>query len=62
MNSNFNVSIINVLWQIVAAQRFDPEEPSTKERMEHLNGYFIKKDERRDKMLDLKEFFRDMIR
>ncbi|XP_040570644.1 cytochrome P450 2J6 [Lepeophtheirus salmonis] len=78
MASNFNVSIINVLWQIVAGQRFDPEESSTKERMEHLNEvfrvgysvlhylpiarYFIKKDERRDKMLSLKEFFREMIR
>ena len=40
MDSTFNVSIINVLWQIVASKRFDPEAEDTKRMMALLNMQF----------------------
>ncbi len=40
IESTFNTSIINVLWQIVASTRFDPDSPKTKEVMDCLNEPF----------------------
>ena len=40
MESTFNVSIINVLWQIVASKRFDPNAEDTKRMMALLNLQF----------------------
>nr|AKH03506.1 cytochrome P450 3041B1 [Paracyclopina nana] len=40
MDSTFNTPIINVLWQIVASKRFDPQEPRTKKLMGLLNMQF----------------------
>ena len=77
INSTFNVSIINILWQIIAGYRFDPDSQETKELMSYLNEvytngysilhylpiarYFIKKDERMENMFKTKEFFRSQI-
>ena len=40
MNGTFSVAIINVLWQIVASQRFEPENPETKVIMDMVNSQF----------------------
>ena len=40
MESTFNVAIINVLWQIVASKRFDPNAADTKRMMYLLNMQF----------------------
>ena len=40
MESTFNVAIINVLWQIVASKRFDPNAADTKRMMALLNLQF----------------------
>ena len=40
MDSTFNVAIINVLWQIVASKRFDPNAEDTKRMMALLNMQF----------------------
>ena len=40
MNSTFNTAIINVLWQIVASRRFDPDSSDTKRMMSLLNLQF----------------------
>ena len=40
MESTFNVAIINVLWQIVASKRFDPNAADTKHMMALLNLQF----------------------
>ena len=40
MDSTFNTAIINVLWQIVASKRFDPDSSDTKRMMSLLNMQF----------------------
>ena len=40
MKSTFNVAIINVLWQIVASKRFDPNAADTKDMMALLDMQF----------------------
>jgi len=40
MDSTFNVAIVNVLWQIVASKRFDPNAAETKRMMSNLNIQF----------------------
>ena len=40
INSTFNTAIINVLWQIVASKRFEPEHPDTERMMAMLNSQF----------------------
>ena len=40
MDSTFNVAIINVLWQIVASKRFDPNAADTQRMMALLNMQF----------------------
>ena len=40
MDGTFNTAIINVLWQIVASKRFDPEAADTKRMMALLNMQF----------------------
>ena len=37
MKGTFSTAIINVLWQIVASKRFDPDAQDTKEMMDMLN-------------------------
>ena len=40
MKGTFNTAIINVLWQIVASKRFDPDAQDTLEMMDMLNRQF----------------------
>ena len=40
ISTTFNVAIVNVLWQIVASKRFDPDAEETKDYMEKLNRFF----------------------
>ena len=40
IKGTFNIPIINVLWQIVASKRFDPDAQDTKEMMTMLNKQF----------------------
>ena len=40
MKGTFNTAIINVLWQIVASKRFDPNASDTREMMDMLNRQF----------------------
>ena len=40
INSTFNAAIINVLWQIVASKRFEPDHPDTERMMAMLNAQF----------------------
>ena len=40
MENNFSASIINVLWQIVASKRFEPDHPDTKALMNIVNSQF----------------------
>ena len=40
IQGTFNTSIINVLWQIVASKRFDPDAPDTADIMRMLNEPF----------------------
>ena len=37
MKGTFSTAVINVLWQIVASKRFDPDAQDTKEMMDMLN-------------------------
>ena len=40
LSSDFNVPIINILWQIVATQRFDLDNPKDEQIMEVVSGIF----------------------
>ena len=40
IQGTFNIAIINVLWEIVASKRFDPDAQDTKIMMEMLNKQF----------------------
>ena len=40
MHNTFNTAIINVLWQIVASKRFEPDQPDTNKMMTMLNAQF----------------------
>ena len=40
IHGTFNIAIINILWQIVASKRFDPEAEDTKNMMDMLTKQF----------------------
>jgi cytochrome P450 len=43
IGTNFNVPVINILWQIVASKRFDPKAEETKEMMHFINNQFTRR-------------------
>eukprot|EP00093_Oithona_nana_P013662 13662.XXX_526995_528524_1 [CDS] Oithona nana genome sequencing. len=46
MRGTFSTAVINVLWQIVASKRFDPDAQDTKEMMDMLNRQFTSGNQR----------------
>ncbi len=40
MENTFSIYVINVLWQVVAAKRFDPDSSESRRMMERLNKRF----------------------
>merc|ERR1712141_91915 len=38
IKSSFNTAVLNVLWQIVASKKFDPDHPETKEVIMLMNA------------------------